>query len=401
MATYAPLLAVLTDRSLLSHIARFQRGLPIYFVELRTAFIASFPVGFPTGNLRRQLWDKVVRDCELRLVQKLHYFASLPEYEASKELEIDDLPSFAAVRGRVDVLAWLDSLPEQRPAVCPWRGDMCRKAMGVNHYHVAQWLLRNRPETCVDWMPQCLELVACHGDLALLQEFMAFAPRAMSSAVMDGAARCDHLEMLKYLHEHSAACTTEGMDGAASNGHLEVVRYLHEHRTEGCTTDAMDNAARSGHFEVVRFLHVNRVEGCTTKAMDNAASSGRLDIVRFLHENRTEGCTTNAMDGAAFVGALEVVEYLHTHRTEGCTEEAMELAAEKGHAKVVRFLHEKLHLGISPFGVTKVLRAGHLEVIKYLYEHVGVTFDKYATANASQSGNTELVEYVAGSGANK
>ncbi|KAF0689280.1 Aste57867_19259 [Aphanomyces stellatus] len=59
------------------------------------------------------------------------------------------------------------------------------------------------------------------------------------------------------------AITSATMDAAATNGRLDMVRWLHEHTAIGCTTMAMDGAATYEHLNVVTFLHTHhRREGC-------------------------------------------------------------------------------------------------------------------------------------------
>ena len=94
----------------------------------------------------------------------------------------------------------------------------------------------------------------------------------------------------KFLHENrTEGCTTAAMDWASECEHLNIIQFLHENRTEGCTTRAMDFAARNGHFEIVKFLHNNRTEGASPLAIEFASDYGYFDIFKFLHENRTEG----------------------------------------------------------------------------------------------------------------
>jgi hypothetical protein len=166
--------------------------------------------------------------------------------------------------------------------------------------------------------------------------------------------------------------THRAMDKAAKYNHLEVIKWLHENRSEGCTTEAMDSACRNRHLEVVKWLHFNRSEGCTYRAlaMNWAASDGYLEVAKWLHENRTEVWTTSSvMDGAARSGHLEVVKWLHENRTEGCTTSAMNWAASNGHLEVVKWLHENRTEGCTTFALDWAARGGHTEVVKWLYKN--------------------------------
>lgn len=41
---------------------------------------------------------------------------------------------------------------------------------------------------------------------------------------MDGAAAAGYLEMVMWLHEYGASCTTDAMDLAAEEGRLDIVQ---------------------------------------------------------------------------------------------------------------------------------------------------------------------------------
>jgi hypothetical protein len=387
------LLAVLTDISLLSHIARFQRGLPQPFIQLRAAFVASLPEATRAFYGPASLWRGVLRDAELRLVQKLFHLRALPESKDNEELNMDDVPARAVEYGRLDVLEWLHGLAHPPR----WRGTLLHVAINRSQWSVAQWLLKHHPEACVDELPFCVTKVAAQGQLDLLKNLIAFRPDVLPPVAMDQAARNGHIQVVMYLHEHTnATCTTAAMDGAAVYGQLNVVKYLHENRTEGCTAKALNNAAISGNLELVQFLHEQRSEGCTSNAMDNAAYYGHLDVVRFLHEHRTEGCTTRAMDSAAKNGHLPTVQFLHENRTEGCTDEAIESAASNGHIEVVMFLHEKRQQSVQrSLTLRQAIQLGHVDVVRYLHSAMGLPFDALSLKTATEHGSQEMIKFVA------
>ena len=117
-------------------------------------------------------------------------------------------------------------------------------------------------------------------------------------SVLDSAG---NIEIVKYLSNLGASCTTKAMDNAAFHGRLDIVKWLHVNRSEGCTTKAMDAAAMMVELKVVEWLHLNRSEGCTIHAMDNASTYGNIVIVKWLHENRSEGCSVGAIDRKSVV----------------------------------------------------------------------------------------------------
>ena len=219
-----------------------------------------------------------------------------------------------------------------------------------------------------------------------------------STVAMDNAVRRRDFEIVKWLHlNRTEGCSTEAMDSAASCGNMDMVEWLHLNRSEGCTTSAMNWAPRTGHFEVVKFLHYYRTEGCTAEAMDRAAGSGYLEIVKFLHYNRTEGCTTDAMDEAAKNGNLEIVKWLHLNRTEGCSNRAMDYAALYGHIEIVKFLHVNRSEGCTTNAMDGAAEKGYYEVVKWLHLNRSEGC-KYALVGAARYGDMKITRYLVENG---
>ncbi|KAG3221348.1 hypothetical protein PC129_g7906 [Phytophthora cactorum] len=86
---------------------------------------------------------------------------------------------------------------------------------------------------------------------------------------MDGAAANGHFHVVEWLHRNrSEGCTKSATDGAIRNdhtylGHLDAVKWLHRNRPEGWTSAAM---ASNGHLEVVKYLHTNLKQQATNAA---------------------------------------------------------------------------------------------------------------------------------------
>ncbi|EGG22179.1 hypothetical protein DFA_04297 [Cavenderia fasciculata] len=133
----------------------------------------------------------------------------------------------------------------------------------------------------------------------------------LTSDMMDTAAENGHIEIVKFLHEHSSeGATTWAMDTAAGNGYIEIVKFLHEHRTEGCTSDAMDRAARNGHIEIVKFLHYNRSEGQPRFPNNYESSKGYLEMVSFMIDIGKLECNQDNLRSATFRGSYEIVKLI-------------------------------------------------------------------------------------------
>jgi hypothetical protein len=147
------------------------------------------------------------------------------------------------------------------------------------------------------------------------------------------------LPTLKYCHENVESLQNYDKFGkiAAREGHLGVVKYFD---FIGCKFDtwAMDRAARYNHLEVVKWLHENRHEGCTMLAMDRAAENGHLELVKWLHTNRKEGCSVYAVNEAACNGHLDVVKWFYYISNERCDPAAIQQASLNGHYELVEFL---------------------------------------------------------------
>lgn len=117
-----------------------------------------------------------------------------------------------------------------------------------------------------------------------------FDCRTLTIAATDG-----NLEMVQWLCENQSICSTNAVDGAARNNHLAVVKYLVEQMGLQGTTDTMDSAARNGHSTMVKWLDRYTTMGCTRKAIDWAARCGDLRMIRWLHRHRKEGGSIEAM----------------------------------------------------------------------------------------------------------
>ena len=103
--------------------------------------------------------------------------------------------------------------------------------------------------------------------------------------VMSCIFKYNRLKLLKIIYQETDEFLSDAsiLRFAAKCGYLEIVRYLTE-MGASCTSDAMDSAALHGNIEIVKFLHLNRSEGCK-RALHYAASNGQFEVVKYLVEN--------------------------------------------------------------------------------------------------------------------
>ncbi|TMW57769.1 hypothetical protein Poli38472_014372 [Pythium oligandrum] len=358
---------VLTQRPLFLHVTSFMDGLP----GVVMAFARKNATHWGRGPTRSMLpcLAIIVDDMEMLTMLYGLYEQARGSYHGrvmlDPRLDFQDAMYFAATRGFLSALQWLDA--HTRVACSP---HTLRHAATMGRLEAVQWLAEHRKDAWADiTVEQC-----------------------------DGVVLTGSVDLVRYLltRFRGLVLTTDAMDYAASQGHLAIVRLLHEYRSEGCTTDAMDHAARCGLLAIVRFLHENRHEGCTQMAMDYAAANGHLDVVQFLHEHRHEGCTTNAMDEAAKNGHLDVVQYLHRHRQEGCTTYAMDMAAWHNRLDVVQFLATHRREGFTPMAMGRCAQLGYLDVIRFLHEHQDGEWNCHEDTlqEAARYNHLDVVEYL-------
>ena len=106
--------------------------------------------------------------------------------------------------------------------------------------------------------------------------------------VLNEAAAKGSLEIVKFLTELGASCTSNAMDYASLFGSLEVVKYLHLNRSEGCV-QALQFASQKGHFEVVKYLVENALGlDYIHRALNLVKRKGNSEIAKYLQDHITD-----------------------------------------------------------------------------------------------------------------
>jgi hypothetical protein len=100
-----------------------------------------------------------------------------------------------------------------------------------------------------------------HANVASLAAANALG-MAYSNFIMAGAARCNKLAELQYLHKQGCPWLAWLLDEGTADGNFELVRWCHEH---GCPWDAANKtsyyAAQSGSVELMAWVFSNQMLG--------------------------------------------------------------------------------------------------------------------------------------------
>ena len=128
----------------------------------------------------------------------------------------------------------------------------CEKVALTNKLELLKWV---REEKKCRWDAGTIEASAKKGNLEMVKYCVA-NECPINEKACAWAARCGHLEVLKYLHEEVKApwesCTASW---AAESGHLHILEYLVEREYDEYGENACWYAARNGHLDCLKYLH--------------------------------------------------------------------------------------------------------------------------------------------------
>ncbi|EFA75717.1 hypothetical protein PPL_10770 [Heterostelium album PN500] len=200
----------------------------------------------------------------------------------------------AARNGHLEIIRYLH---ENTSAQCS--KSAMDGAANRGHLETVRFLHFNRSEGCSalamevrlnlnDCPADSMNCFAKHKDTSTLQWFKDNTTLQLSSKAYINAIESNRLSNLEWIHENTKLpFPAEALDIAATNSfyaNLDIVKYLHDHGAS-CTTRAMNN---SGSFEIASFLYHNRTEGFTHLAMENAIRLDNIQMIKILAENRSE-----------------------------------------------------------------------------------------------------------------
>lgn len=373
-------LEVLKDRSLFVAITAFSSGVPYSVHQVKQLLICASDASNKDTKAPQdmELWQNAITTGDMVTLEALRVLSETPEHSQRLHKLLFGLPGFALTHTRdLALLDWLDASFPYKIYNNPVNYEEDKLLGAQGHVEVIEWIVSH------DY--------GISGDILL------------------GAAGAGHMALLQYVHESlddpHFCCVGGHMEAAAANGHLEVVRFLFKHRAACMDHDsgpsAFDRAVANDHLEIVQFLHENQYKRWTSAAMDGAVVNRHIEVVQFLHDNRYEGCSSQALVDAVKNSEFEALQLLCEHRGDNSSiEPALQLAAELAKLKYVRFLYNELSpahlfLATSAAIVTKAAASGFLELIRFFHTHdQHFQFSRDAMHSAAVNGHLSIVKFL-------
>ena len=146
--------------------------------------------------------------------------------------------------------------------------------------------------------------------LEVAWEHKSLWPRDCERSFCSQVSKTNKLELLKWIREEKKCEWDSGtIDAAAYQGNLEMVKYCVANE---CPIDACACAwaARCGHLEVLKYLHEEVKAPWDWRTAERAAEKGHLHILEYLVERKYDEFEYACEYAAAF-GHLDCLKYLH------------------------------------------------------------------------------------------
>lgn len=133
--------------------------------------------------------------------------------------------------------------------------------------------------------------LSAHGLLDLLKQYLVMSHEPSNKSMINYAAKNDHLETVKFLHDHGIGAG-DVLHIAADNGHLDIVKWAYNY-TE-LRGYAVNMAAHNGHLNVLVWLCE---QGCQVNSLTfkYALNGGYLGILKYLHTLKCDYHSTSSL----------------------------------------------------------------------------------------------------------
>jgi hypothetical protein len=166
----------------------------------------------------------------------------------------------------------------------------CYKVAYTNKLELLKWA---REEKRCEWNDWTIEAAAFKGNLEMVKYCVANECRIDKNACANAALE-GHLECLKYLREEGKARWDSWTAAwAAENGHLHILEYLVERKYDEYNEDLQSYAlplsykyaARKDHLDCLKYLHETAKVPWDDSAVREAHKRNQPECLQYLLDN--------------------------------------------------------------------------------------------------------------------
>lgn len=203
---------------------------------------------------------------------------------------------------------------------------------------------------------ECLQQAATYGHQQIVHHLLDGKGASEFGKVLQAAA-------LK-SGEDVATLLQRTVQTAARCGHLDLLKYFMEDKGISATQFALSDAAYSGCDQVVQYL-VNRGMPVTDKVIEHTVTGGSVAVMQFLMDHCGVKPTDEHALTAASHGCKELVEFLIEKNGIRATEDLLRTAIMYRHTDTTRYLIESCGVVLRPEDVAAAVVRAILRDINY------------------------------------
>jgi hypothetical protein len=196
------------------------------------------------------------------------------ESDLKKKLKVREMSSISTLE-----VAW-----ENKSLWPSWWDEtwFCWNVAQTNKLELLKWA---REEKKCEWDIMTINMAASQGNLEMVKYCVA-NECPIDERACAWAARCGHLEVLKYLREEvKAPWGSDTASWAAGYGRLHILEYLVEREYDEYDEYVYMNAAMNGHLDCLRYLHETAKAPWDEDAIRSAHEENHPECVQYLLDN--------------------------------------------------------------------------------------------------------------------
>lgn len=282
------------------------------------------------------------------------------------------------------------------PKIASSAVDLFLSAIAIGSTHLLDYLCERTPQFIrVDGHAEkLLQFAATCGHIHVLQYLIDSYDLQLSSSLYRYATAEDHVDVLRYLHEHGVSIDDVSFSVASSHGRADALEYLfqisnpnylHQYLVVSC-------AAAGGHTHVLEVLerHMGPIVLMSPYLFDRAADNGHLHFIAYLRK-RGLPWTAMACLKAAQSGHIDIVRFALEDDAPHLPSSLIFAAFSNGHLELIKLLHEKNFSILTAENMALAARQGRDDIVKFMYELASLSDVKVVNA-ARETTNFEFLE---------